>query len=144
MEVTMKTLSMRSPLFVFVILLMSVAGCDKKDVPDDVTEVITGGSWRVGHFMDNSGDETTDFIGYSLQFNESGTLSALKNGVTTSGTWSRDNSSNKIVIDLGPDDPSNEPLGDLTNDWKVNTFNNTQLSLFDDSNSSEMLVLLKN
>ena len=140
----MKTVSMKSSLFVFVFAIMSVAGCDKKDVPDDVTDVITGGSWRVGHFMDSGGDETTDFIGYSFQFSNNGTLTTLKNGVAKTGSWTRDNSSNKIFIDLGVDDASNQPLGDLTNDWKVNAFTGTEINLFDESNSSEMLVLLKN
>lgn len=135
---------MKSLLLLITASLFTLAGCDEKDVPDNVTEVITGGSWRVGHFMDSSGDETSDFVGYSFKFNENGTMTALKNGVITNGTWSRDNSSNKIIINMGPDDPSNEPLGELTDDWKVSAFNNTEISLFDDSNSSEMLVFLKN
>lgn len=140
----MKTISAKTILLFITASVFTIASCEKKDVPDDVTEVITTGSWRIGHYMDSSGDETTGFVGYSFRFNENGTIAALKNGVTTNGTWTRDNSSNKLIIDLGPDEPTNQPLGELTDDWKVNSFNNTEISLFDDSNSSEMLVFLKN
>jgi hypothetical protein len=108
-------------------------------------QVVTSGTWKVTLFTDSGNDETSDFAGYTFTFTDGGTLSAVKNGVTKTGTWSVNNSSNKFNIDLGPKIDSNKPLGELTDDWKILSNTETVIRLTDDNASSnEFLTFTKN
>jgi hypothetical protein len=108
-------------------------------------QVVTSGTWKVTLFTDSGNDETSDFAGYTFTFSDAGTLTALKNGVTKTGTWSVNNSSNKFNIDLGPKVDTNKPLGELTDDWKIISNTETVIRLTDDNASSnEFLTFTKN
>lgn len=96
-------------------------------------------------FTDSGNDETADFSGYSFTFSTSGSVTAVKNGVTQTGTWSVNTSSNKFNIDLGPKLDTNKPLGELTDDWKIISVSETVIQLEDDNASSnEKLTFTKN
>lgn len=124
--------------------LLLTTSCKNEKDETDPSQVITSGSWRVGHYMDSGNDETSDFIGYNFVFSKDGTLAATRNGITKNGIWIKDNSSNKLIIDLGQDIDTNRPLGELTDDWKITNFTSSEISLVDDSSPDEMLVFLKN
>ncbi len=68
---------------------------------------------------------------------------AVKNGVTTNGTWSINSSSNKFNIDLGPKIVSNKPLGELTDDWQILSNTATEIRLTDDNVTSNEFVTFK-
>ncbi len=125
-------------------MLMLATSCKNEKDDTDPTQIISSGSWRVGHYMDSGNDETSDFIGYSFVFSANGTLTATRNDISKTGTWMKDNASNKLIIDLGLDIDTNRPLGELTDDWKITTFASSEISLVDDSSPDEMLVFLKN
>ena len=139
---------MKSPLISLLLIAMSVfaTSCERSGGTDSNTsQVATSGSWKVTLFTDSGNDETSDFLGYIFTFSQSGTLSAVKNGVTTNGTWRVITSSNKFNIDLGPKVASNKPLGELTDDWKIISNTETVIRLTDDNTSSnELLTFTKN
>ena len=133
-------------LFTSLILILVFANsCERAGGTDATTsQVVTSGSWKVTLFTDSGNDETSDFTSYTFSFNSSGTLSAVKNGITTNGTWSVNNSSNKFNIDLGSKVDSNKPLGELTDDWKILSNTETIIRLTDDNASSnEFLTFTK-
>ncbi len=136
---------MRTTLL-FLALALSLVSCDPgSNVASDVSQVASSSTWRVTLFTDSGNDETTDFSGYSFTFSNSGTITALKNGVSKTGTWSVNTSSNKFIIDLGPKDNTNKPLGELTDDWKILSASSTEIRLGDDNTASnEFLTFTKN
>jgi hypothetical protein len=130
--------------FFFVVILAS--SCERNATDGTaVSQAVTSGNWRVSHFSERGNDETSDFNGYSFLFNNDGSVSVTKNGITTSGTWSVGNSSRKFNIDLGPKIDANKPLGELTDDWQILSNSATEIRLTDDnSSSSEFLTFTKN
>lgn len=127
-------------------LTLSWISCDRTDnVDSNTAQVATSGTWRVTLFIDSGNDETSDFAGYTFTFNSGGSVTAVKNGNTSTGTWSVNTSSNKFNIDLGPKTPANHPLGELTDDWKILSSSATEIRLTDDNASSnEFLTFTKN
>lgn len=112
---------------------------------DDPSSIATSGTWRVTLFTDSGNNETSDFSGYIFTFASGGIVSAVKNGVTTTGVWSINNSSNKFNIDLGPKTDTNKPLGELTDDWKIISVSDSEIKLTNDNSSSnEFLTFMKN
>lgn len=137
---------MRTTIFSFILALaITLVSCDPSDnVSSNAAQVASSGSWRVTLFTDSGNDETTDFSGYSFTFS-SGTVTAIKNGVAKTGAWSVNTSSNKFNIDLGPKDATNQPLGELTDDWKILSTSATEIRLGDDNTASnEFLTFTKN
>jgi hypothetical protein len=100
------------------------------------------GTWRVSSFINSGTNETAAFAGYSFVFSGA-TVTATKNGIITNGAWSVNTSSVKFIIDLGPRGSSNIPLGELTDDWRITSANDTQIQLQDDSNV-EFVTFTKN
>ena len=100
------------------------------------------GAWRVTLFTDSGNDETSDFSGFSFNFNDNGSLDAVRDQSTFSGTWTR---GSKFIIDLGPKGDGNRPLGELTDDWHIISITSTEIKLGDDNPSSgEFLTFSKN
>src|SRR5689334_1789380 len=104
-------------ILMIAVVMASVSCTKSNDIVSGAGQVVTSGNWRVTLFTDSGNDETIDFTGYSFTFSDGGSLTAVKSGVSTTGTWST--SSNKLNIDLGPKDNTNKPLGELTDDWKI-------------------------
>lgn len=126
-------------------LIFLLISCTTSVDTSNTSEIVTSGSWRVTLFTDSGNDETSDFSGYTFSFNDNGTISAVKNGLTQNGTWSVNTSSNKFNIDLGPKVDTNKPLGELTDDWKILSSSNTEIRLGDDNTTSnEFLTFTKN
>ncbi len=139
----MKTLLFYSLL---ITIALNTISCQQSGSVDATTsQVVTSGNWRVSLFTDSGNDETADFAGYTFTFNSGGSLAVVKNGVTTTGSWSINSSSNKFNIDLGPKIASNKPLGELTDDWKILSNTTTEIRLADDNvTSNEFVTFSKN
>lgn len=139
---------MKKMLFYSLLLgiTISVTSCDRSDnIDSNTNQIVTSGSWRITLFIDSGNNETSDFAGYTFTFNTGGNLAAMKNGNTVNGTWSVSASSNKFNIDLGPKTAANQPLGELTEDWKILSSSATEIKLTDDNaSSSEFLTFTKN
>ncbi len=106
--------------------------------------VITSGNWYISYYYEDDDDETINFNGYSFTFNTNGTVLAIKNAVTTNGTWStlEDNGINKLDLNFDEDD-----LDGIEEDWKIIEFTNTQIRLKDVSGGigeTDYLTFTKN
>lgn len=133
--------------FAIAFILMIQASCSRSndDTGTNPNQQPISGTWRVSLFTDSGNDETTDFNGYVFSFNAGGVLSVVKNGVTKTGTWSRNTSSNKFNIDLGAKVTGNLPLGELTDDWEIISITASEIKLTDDNPASaEFLTFIKN
>jgi hypothetical protein len=131
--------------FAFIALL-ALASCSKSDnaLVSAAASQVSAGTWHVSLFLDSGGgNETSNFAGYGFSFNSDGTLVAINGSTTKNGSWSVASSSVKFIINLGPKDNTNRPLGELTDDWKIISSSATELQLRDDSNS-EKLTFTKN
>ena len=65
---------------------------DDSNSPSSSSSTVTPGSWRVSYYYDKIKDETSDYVGYTFNFQSDGTLSINHSSGTTSGTWSIHNS----------------------------------------------------
>lgn len=128
-----------------VILLLSSCTKSASD-PGPVTPIVTQGDWVVSLFTEPGENKTSEFSGYRFTFQSDGKLIVSKNGaIEKEGSWSENTSSHKLIIELGPKDNSNKPLGELTDDWIVSSRSDNRISLKDDNNSSnEVLEFSKN
>ena len=133
-------------LLLITSLLITAVSCSKTAGDNNpVPGIVTSGTWHVSLFVNSGTDETSSFSGYGFEFSASGTLTATKGSVTKTGTWSTGNSSNKLVIDLGPKDASNLPYGEISKNWKLISSSSTEIKLGDDNTSSnEYLTFTKN
>lgn len=139
----MTTSFLRTLLWSFLMASVLIISCDKKDEPDDLSSVLKFGTWRVTHYMNSSGDLTSEFIGYNLKFNAMGPVTATKNGTTIHGYWSMGTDPKKLTFTF-LNETYNYPFNQMSDEWLVGSFNSTQVSLTAEFNTSEMLVLQKN
>jgi len=120
-----------------VLLALIAGGCQTKDNTNvnpagNTSAVVTSGKWTVSYFYDNDKDETSDYNGYSFELKNDNTITATKNSVTTSGTWSETSGDGmqKLVIALNTTD---KDLSELNDDWVIETKTDNQLKLKDDN-----------
>jgi hypothetical protein len=136
---------MKKQFSIAVIAILLLASCSTNNNTSNAGQVATSGSWRITLFTDSGNDETSDFTGYSFTFSTSGSVTAVKNAVSQTGTWSINTSSNKFNIDLGAKVDTNKPLGELTDDWKIISASETVIQLEDDNSASnERVTFTKN
>lgn len=115
--------------------LIFITGCKKDDNSSggssnpNVSGNITSGSWRVSRFIESGDDHTADLSGYVFVFSSGGQLTATISGVRTDGTWSSDDSSHKLKLNIG----TTQPLSKLSDDWIVVMNSQTQIQLNDDN-----------
>lgn len=131
---------------VLAVLLLLTSCTKSTSDPGPVTPIVTQGNWVVSLFTEPGENKTGEFSGYQFIFQSDGKLIVTKNGATQKeGSWSENTSSHKLIIELGPKDNSNKPLGELTDDWVVSSRSETKISLRDDNSSSnEVLEFSKN
>lgn len=84
------------------------------------SEIVVEGSWRVTLFQEDNSNQTNHFSGYSFTFNTNGSLFAVNNLLTQTGTWStgNDDSSNKLLIAF-PAAPDDSPFEEISEDWQI-------------------------
>ncbi len=129
-----------SVLLAIAAFALIITSCKKSsNSPDDnsnsssnstsTSTIIESGSWHVTYYHENSNDHTSNFSGYTFTFNANGTMSATVSGVTTSGTWSNDDSHNEFHMNIG----TSSPLNDISNGWLIITKTATEFDLKDDN-----------
>lgn len=129
-------------IFVYTGLAMS---CDKDDDNSqqqntNVAQTINtaqNGSWKITYFYDSDHEETGHFTGYVFNFNENGSLVAVKGSTTVTGTWSVTDS-NSSDDDGGSNDTdfniffaSPADFEDLSDDWDIISVSNSKIELTD-------------
>jgi hypothetical protein len=149
----MKNLISKSMFIVAVALITVACSKDESNTTDNanntnsaqqVTTLMTEtGSWKITYFWDTDKDETNNFTGYVFNFNEDGTLVAVKGSTSVAGTWSvvddSSNSSNDDDGDSTDDDdfniffsvPTTSDFDDLIDDWDIISVSATKIELTD-------------
>lgn len=109
--------------------LCTVISC-KKSSPGqtNVPNILSQGDWRITLYKDSGKDETYHFTGYVFAF-ANGTVTAVRDGNTVSGTYSTgvDDGKNKLYLNFG----ETEPFEELTDDWQIIEETSTKVSLRD-------------
>ncbi len=108
---------------------------------NDLSAVLSDGTWIVGSYTDDGFDETADYTGYELDFNPAGTVVA-DNGTPINGTWAVLNSGNILALDFG----TGIPFDEFNDDWDVLSVSDTQVVLQDVSGGgggTDVLTLQK-
>ena len=136
----MKKIKIISVLALLFVLNVASMCSDDDDSPTNVnkTQVIitvVSGTWRITNYVDSGVNETTNFTGYNFTFAANNVLTAVGNGLTTSGTWSvsdsnsNDDTLNDLDFNIAFTSPAN--FVDLTNDWAIFSRTGTKIQLID-------------
>lgn len=138
---------MRKPLLLVALkaaVILYFAAC--ANVEDDrpfksITPLVTKGNWKVNLYMDANQDKTNDFAGYTFTFTGNGDLTATKNGIAVNGNWYEDNTTNRVLINLGNSDVMLTSLNDA---WNVGEFSNTNVSLQSNGSATVERLIITN
>lgn len=123
-------------------LLVLIGACSKwqNDLPK-ITKISTDGTWIVSSYIDDNEDETSDYSTFRFNFLEDGVLNATdlvsSNSNPYVGTWSvtDSNSSNDDDtfedLDFNMNFSVGNQLDDLSDDWDIVSFSDTEIKLID-------------
>ncbi len=92
----------------------------------NLASVLIDGLWVVGSYTEDADDQTSNYNGYTFNFNSDGTAIA-NNGSTTNGTWSPQNSDSELFLNFG----TVAPLDEFDDTWDVISITDTQVELRD-------------
>tara|TARA_R110002072_G_scaffold193809_2_gene350957 strand:- start:18 stop:1520 length:1503 start_codon:yes stop_codon:yes gene_type:complete len=97
--------------------------------PQDLITIMVNGPWFVASYLDDGNNQTSDYTGYEVTFNNGGTAVATNGTSTFNGSWSVVNSSNglDVILEFG----ENPPFDEFNDDWDVSDFSNTVIELVD-------------
>lgn len=116
------------------VLWITIPSCKKDDNSSSgpsLSATITTGTWYISYFLESSDDHTADFSGYVFTFSPGGQLTATHSGTTSTGTWSLDDSSNKLKLNIG----SVFPLTKVSDDWLLLENSVSRIKLKDDNSA---------
>jgi len=152
----MKKIKIISVLALLFVVNVASMCSDDDDSPTNVnqTQVINtviSGTWRITNYVDSGVNETTNFTGYNFTFASNNVLTAVGNGLTTSGTWSvtDSNSNDDTLSDLDFNIAFTAPVQfeELTDDWEIIEKSTTVIRLKDVSGGNggiDYLTFTKN
>lgn len=135
---------------VFALLFISCSSDNSDDVNaansmadiQEISDLVSNGTWTITNFVDSGSDETANFTGYGFSFNSDGNLVADNGSNTVNGTWSvtddsgSDDSNDDSSIDDSSDDidfniffasPSN--FNELSEDWDIVSRTDSRIEL---------------
>lgn len=101
-----------------------------------IEDTAQSGTWRISNFNDSGQNETSDFTGYSFEFNSNGTLVASNGSNTVNGSWSVTDSSSSssdddIDFNIFFQVPNDSDFEDLNDDWDVVSISSNKIELID-------------
>lgn len=121
-------------------LLTMATACSKwQNNQQQITKISTDGTWIISSYIDDGDDETTDFSTFRLHFMESGVLHGTDLLSSSSspyeGTWSlTDSNSNDDSLDdldFNMNFNVGNKLDDLSDDWDIISYTDTEIKLID-------------
>ena len=122
-------------------LLALLGACSKwQSNQKQITNISTDGTWIVSSYLDDGDDETADFSTFRLTFLESGVLNAMdllsSNSNPYAGSWSITDSNsndddNLADLDFNINFNVSNKLDDLSDDWDIVSYSDTEIKLID-------------
>jgi len=121
-------------------LLTMATACSKwQNNQQQITKISTDGTWSISSYIDDGDDETADFSTFRLYFMESGVLHGTDLLSSSSspyeGTWSlTDSNSNDDSLDdldFNMNFNVGNKLDDLSDDWDIISYTDTEIKLID-------------
>lgn len=122
-------------------LLALMGACSKwQSNQKQITNISTTGTWIVSSYLDDGDDETADFSTFRLTFLESGVLNAMdllsSNSNPYAGSWSitdanSNDDDNLADLDFNINFNVSNQLDDLSDDWDIISYTDTEIKLID-------------
>jgi hypothetical protein len=122
---------MKKPILLFAIkcsIILYFAACtgiNEYTTAVSATPRITNGTWKVNLFIESQNDKTAVFNGYTLTFEPTGKVVAVKDDEKITGNWAEDDISKRFTINLKTKDPALAKLNDY---WTISNITNSGLS----------------
>lgn len=116
---------------------------DNTVISTNFTTILQSGTWRITYFFDDT-NETSNYSGYNFTFNPSGSISVISGSNSFSGDWDAYVDDNEDTLEI---DFSASQLEDLSDDWEIIEFSETQIRLKDVSGGNgetDFLTFTKN
>lgn len=131
---------MKSTFIAFASALL-LTGCTKwQSNQKQITKISTDGTWVVSSYIDDGDDETNDYATYRFVFLADGTLNATdllsSNSNPYTGTWSITDSNSTDDdslddLDFNINFNQNNVLNELSDDWDIISYTDTEIKLVD-------------
>lgn len=122
-------------------LIALLGACSKwQSNQKQITNISTDGTWIVSSYIDDGDDETSDYSTFRFNFLEDGVINATdllsSNSNPYVGTWSiTDSNSNDDDslddLDFNINFTVSNQLDDLSDDWDIISYTETEIKLID-------------
>lgn len=132
---------MKSIYLSLCILALSSACSKIQNNQKELTNISTDGTWIVSSYIDDSNDETSDFATFRFNFNEDGVLNATdllsSSSTPYTGSWSitdsnsNDDDDSLDDLDFNINFAMSNKLDDLSDDWDIVSYTDTEIKLID-------------
>jgi hypothetical protein len=115
----------KSPLIIFalkcsvILYFAACTGINEYTSSVSATPQITKGAWKVNLFTEEQNDQTSSLADYTLTFEPTGKIIAIKNGEKITGNWAEDDILKRITINLDTKDAALLRLNDYWNITKI-------------------------
>lgn len=123
-----------------LVFMSAMMSCSKwGNTQKKINKTAIDGTWVVSSYIDNGDDETSELATFRLDFLENGTLNGTdllsSNSNPHVGSWSiTDSNSNDDSIedlDFNINFAVGNKLDDLSDDWDIISFNDSEIKLID-------------
>jgi len=140
---------MKNLIILISCFALTFTSCTKDDkttvtpTGSTISAATPGTGWSVTLFTEPGENKTSNYTGYTFDFAADGTMTAVKGGVTVTGTWRQypDDGKTKFAITLSTTDIR---LMELNDAWELVSKSASFISLKDDnSTSNEQLQFTK-
>jgi len=135
-----KVENMKTTLYSLTLLAL-LGACSKwQSNQKQITNISTDGTWIVSSYIDDGDDETSDYTTFRFNFLEDGVLHATdllsSNSNPYVGTWSLTDSNsndddNLDDLDFNINFTVSNQLDDLSDDWDIISYTDTEIKLID-------------
>ena len=118
---------------------MIFSACSKPGANVNLEDQLTVGTWTVSYYAADSVDQTALFFTYTFLFENDGDLVANDQGILSTGSWVRTNTSNenpRMMINFG----SNAPLNRFNEDWVASNRKQNQVTFTENASDRKSVV----
>jgi len=104
-------------------------GCTGGGSAQALIDVMLNGSWFVASYLDDGNNQTGNYNGYEVTFNNGGSVVAANGTNTFNGTWAVTVSGSglEVLLDFG----AQVPFDEFNDDWDVEEFTQSAINLID-------------